>query len=440
MMRKKIKFIISCCLFLLFSVNVKAYSLSCDYEIKSGDETLVIGTINIKYKKGDDAPIVNSKDNFGPLMSIYFIPFNDIPLSALQKSETDNTLSCPNLYVVETGSVSQTSYSIYYNASSLKGNYYISQPLNSSVVDNSDKPNNSDNNNSEVIQCTCKSIKNDYKHFSFNIVKNSDGIKYTNITQSGVSEYEKTFNFTFIGIEDCPEYVDVKSARLLDQRDFNITKGTSNSEYKCNNYSSYQDDNKYHLVYYKLSNGGTISSAINVYMDSGGNYVSTLGDNKDLKISNITTLNKNNPPSYIIKNGTTYSFATTIKDVKYEDAYILKSKLTELSQLPENDLKNTCEAIFGKTFINFLQDNVFKVIYIAVPIILLVLTTVDFAKVVFVDDKEGIKKAGSRFGKRLIAAILIYLTPTILIFIVDIIGADEVNSCMKMVRNYSQNN
>lgn len=440
MMSRKIKFIISCCLFLLFSVNVKAYSLSCDYEIKSGDGTMVIGSINIKYKKGDDAPTVNSKDNFSIYSSIYFMPFNDIPLSALQKSETDNTLSCPNLYVVENGSISQTMYSVYYNVSSLKGNYYISQPLNSSEVDNSDKPNKSDNNNSEVIQCTCKSTKKDYKHFSFNIVKNSDGIKYTNITQSGVSQYEKTFNFTFIGIEDCPEYVDVKSAKWLSERDFNITIGTSNSEYKCNNYSSYQDDNKYHLIYYKLSNSGTISSAINIYMDSGGNYVSTLGDNKDFKISNITTLNKNNPPSYIIKNGTTYSFATTIKDVKYEDAYILKSKLTELSQLPESDLKNTCEAIFGKNFINFLQDNVFKVIYIAVPIILLVLTTIDFAKVVFVDDKEGIKKAGNRFGKRLIAAILIYLTPTILIFIVNIIGVDGVNSCMKMVKNYSQNN
>ena len=193
-------------------------------------------------------------------------------------------------------------------------------------------------------------------------------------------------------------------------------------------------------TYYNVSNTSDISSVISVCEGKFGGYITKIGENKDIEIANLSTFDKNNPPSYIIKNGSTYNFVQKIKDVKYDNAYILKSKLTELSQLSESDLKNTCEAIFGKTFINFLQDNVFKIIYIAVPIILLVLTTVDFAKVVFVDDKEGIKKAGSRFGKRLIAAILVYLTPTILIFIVDIIGADEVNSCMKMVRNYSQNN
>lgn len=193
-------------------------------------------------------------------------------------------------------------------------------------------------------------------------------------------------------------------------------------------------------TYYNVSNTNDRSSVISVCEGKFGAYITKIGENKDIEIANLSTFDKNNPPSYIIKNGSTYNFVQKIKDVKYDNAYILKSKLTELSQLSESDLKNNCEAIFGKTFINFLQDNIFKIIYIAVPIILLVLTTIDFAKVVFVNDKEGIKKAGSRFGKRLIASILIYLTPTILIFIVDIIGADEVNSCMKMVKNYSQNN
>ena len=83
----------------------------------------------------------------------------------------------------------------------------------------------------------------------------------------------------------------------------------------------------------------------------------------------------------------------------------------------------------------FLKENVFKIIYIAVPIILLVLTTIDFSKVVFNDDKDGIKNAWKRFGKRAIAAVLIYLTPTILIFIADVIGANDVNSCIKAIQN-----
>ena len=434
MMKIKLKFIISCCLFLLFTVNVKAYSLSCNYEImNSANGTTKIGSINIEYRKDDDAPTVSSESNFNGTF-VYFIAFNNIPLSALQKSKTDNTLSCPDLYVVKNDTVFQRYYSVYYNVSSVNGEYYVSKPLSSSVVDNSDKPNNSEN----VIQCTCKSTKSDYKHFSFNIVKNSEGIKYTNITQSGVSEYERDFNFNFVEIENCPEYVNVESESLMNKRDFDITEGTSSSEYKCNNYSSYQDDNKYHLVYRSLNSNGSTTSSINIYIDSSGNYSASLDYTPNLEISNITIFDKDNPPSYIIKKGTTYSFVTIIKNVEYDKVYILDNKLIELDQLSESDLKNTCEEIFGETFITFLQENVFKVIYIAVPIILLVLTTIDFAKVVFIDDKEGIKKAGSRFGKRLIVAILIYLTPTILIFIVDIIGADEVNSCMKMVKNYSQ--
>ena len=61
------------------------------------------------------------------------------------------------------------------------------------------------------------------------------------------------------------------------------------------------------------------------------------------------------------------------------------------------------------------------------------LTSFDFAKVVFINDKEGIQKAGKRFGKRVIVAVLIFLVPTILIFISNLIGVESIDDCVKQL-------
>ena len=79
----------------------------------------------------------------------------------------------------------------------------------------------------------------------------------------------------------------------------------------------------------------------------------------------------------------------------------------------------TCEQLFGiddsSNIWTWLKNYIFMPIWIGIPILLIALTTIDFAKVVFVDDKEGIQNAFKRFGKRAVAAVLIFLTPTILI-------------------------
>ena len=103
----------------------------------------------------------------------------------------------------------------------------------------------------------------------------------------------------------------------------------------------------------------------------------------------------------------------------------------------EEEVYETCRAILGSSeggIMNFLREKVFMVIWIGVPILLIFLTVLDFAKVVYSDDKEGIPNATKRFGKRLIAAILIFLTPNLLIIIVNLIGSKDlsaVNSCIK---------
>ena len=54
------------------------------------------------------------------------------------------------------------------------------------------------------------------------------------------------------------------------------------------------------------------------------------------------------------------------------------------------------------------------------------------------NEKDGVKKAGSRFGKRVVAAILIYLTPTILIFLAEILGASTISDCAKYIQKIAK--
>ncbi|MGN1352835.1 MAG: hypothetical protein ACI4WF_02075 [Bacilli bacterium] len=215
------------------------------------------------------------------------------------------------------------------------------------------------------------------------------------------------------------------------------------------NCSTVDDDDG---VGYTLINGSSSStikvSYINSDVASERFKISFNGSVGAITISNASNYSSNfashdtaQYPLYIIQEQNTknYLFATSVpKDSKSYNVYILSSKKNSLVNLPLNEIEATCEQLFGGGeggFMNFLKKNVFKIIYIAVPIILLVLTTIDFSKVVFNDDKDGIKNAWKRFGKRAIAAVLIYLTPTILIFIADVIGANDVNSCIKAIQN-----
>ena len=129
-----------------------------------------------------------------------------------------------------------------------------------------------------------------------------------------------------------------------------------------------------------------------------------------------------------------YEFSNTKDDQYAKINYICQEKINSI-YTPGEDPEATCETLFGSDFLKFLNSNVITIVRLGIPLLLILFTTFDFAKVVFVDDKEGIQKAGKRFGKRIIAAILVYLIPAILIFLVRIIGADKVDECSEFLNN-----
>ncbi len=199
--------------------------------------------------------------------------------------------------------------------------------------------------------------------------------------------------------------------------------------------------------------GNTGSSSITIYKTEKGLDVEGKTNLND-KVTNIANAeilskfqsgNKDNYPIWINaitdgKNNTTYQFSDKKIDGANNQNYINVDKILDVVGLGEGEVYKTCRELFTTDFLEFLNNTIFRVLYIGIPILLIVLTTFDFAKVVFIDDKEGIKTAGKRFGKRIIVAILIYLIPTLLIFIGNLMGASEIEDCAKTLQQISNAN
>lgn len=85
----------------------------------------------------------------------------------------------------------------------------------------------------------------------------------------------------------------------------------------------------------------------------------------------------------------------------------------------EEDCQKKCEDILGEELVEKLQEIV-NIIRIMVPILLIVFGTLDFGKAIFSGDENEMKKAQSRFIKRLIIAIGFFIIPSILQLLLNI--------------------
>jgi hypothetical protein len=79
----------------------------------------------------------------------------------------------------------------------------------------------------------------------------------------------------------------------------------------------------------------------------------------------------------------------------------------------------SCDDFTTDDGVNIVSD-LFNIIMIIGPILALVLGGLDFAKATLASDESALKKAGTKFGKRIIAAILLFLLPLIINLILGI--------------------
>ena len=92
-----------------------------------------------------------------------------------------------------------------------------------------------------------------------------------------------------------------------------------------------------------------------------------------------------------------------------------------------------CVGIFGKELIQEI-NNVFDVIRIAAPIAFLLLTSLDFAKVVFEDNKDGLDKAKKNFLRRGAAVLIIFFAPIILNLILGLVDEASIRACLNQIK------
>lgn len=95
----------------------------------------------------------------------------------------------------------------------------------------------------------------------------------------------------------------------------------------------------------------------------------------------------------------------------------------------------SCEAVFGSKLIDEVKS-IFKIIQIAAPTILVLLTSIDFAKVVFGDSKDGLNKAKDNFLKRAVAVFIIFFAPYIIILIMKLIDDSRIGDAQACVNQF----
>ena len=95
-----------------------------------------------------------------------------------------------------------------------------------------------------------------------------------------------------------------------------------------------------------------------------------------------------------------------------------------------------CSKYFDTDFLQ-LCGSVFKLLKIAAPVILLLLTTLDFGKVVILGEKDGLKKAKDNFVKRAIVAVIIFFIPDLIDLAFGLINEVSITDCIDAIKSYS---
>lgn len=83
---------------------------------------------------------------------------------------------------------------------------------------------------------------------------------------------------------------------------------------------------------------------------------------------------------------------------------------------------NSCEDLLGRENASYLNI-IWNLVKIGIPIILIVFGGIDFVQAIFAGKEDNMKKAQEKFIKRIIIAIVIFIIPTLLSFLLGIVNS-----------------
>lgn len=110
-----------------------------------------------------------------------------------------------------------------------------------------------------------------------------------------------------------------------------------------------------------------------------------------------------------------------------------QAKNNDLNFEPIEEESINCESVFKKNgeynSLYYALQDAFTFIKFLAPVLVIVLSSMDYIKAITSHDAEGLKKANSKFIKRLVIGVLIFLLPYILDFLFEAFGVYDIQTC-----------
>ncbi len=190
-------------------------------------------------------------------------------------------------------------------------------------------------------------------------------------------------------------------------------------------YNKKKHEQKFLNSYYKNCNKSSCSKKNNsIYISS----ITTSPNEDDLNVRFISmqsfsksqtgwvAIKTKKSPQKCYKN-TKNILGTAAKDYKAK-------KLDKLTAIEIKDNLKSCEQILSKNLLKQLKY-VYIIIKIIVPILLVILTMLDFTQAIASSEEDALNKAKTKFIKRAGIALAIFLTPDLINFIFNVTGMSD---------------
>lgn len=85
----------------------------------------------------------------------------------------------------------------------------------------------------------------------------------------------------------------------------------------------------------------------------------------------------------------------------------------------------------------YIIINVFNIIKIAIPIILILFGTIDLGKAIMAGEEKEIKSATQLLVKRAIAAVAVFLLVTVVMLLTGLVGGNDWKTCWEEAKIYN---
>ena len=112
----------------------------------------------------------------------------------------------------------------------------------------------------------------------------------------------------------------------------------------------------------------------------------------------------------------------------YEENLGVEFNTSEVPSIPSSD-DDSCTGILTADM-TIVVKNILKFIQYLGPVLVIVFTVFDFVKAALSGDQGELKKASSRFSKRLVAAILLFFIPIIVSLLFNLTGITVPDDCL----------